>query len=162
MLEWGGGLDRGMLYFDVRLAREFPTVEIRVADVTTEVEDAALVALLSRSLVDTVASDPRPPTWRADLLRVAGWRAALCGLADDLVHPTEGRLAPAREVFEATVAFAHDALEESGDLDVVRESFERLVARGTGSTRQRRAFEESGDLRSVVEDVARRTEESWG
>ena len=38
---------------------------------------------------------------------------------------------------------------------------ERLVARGTGATRQRRVHEATGDLRAVVEDLARRTEESW-
>ena len=45
----------------------------------------------------------RAPTWRGDLLRVAGWRAARPGLAGDLVHPVDGALAPAREVFDATV-----------------------------------------------------------
>ena len=89
MLEWGAGLDAGMLYFDVRLAEDYPTVEIRVADVCTDVEDALLVALLTRALVATVAADPSAPTWRGDLLRVAGWRAARHGLAGDLVHPVE-------------------------------------------------------------------------
>ena len=161
MLEWGAGLDRAMLYFDIRLAQDFPTVEIRVADVTTDAEDATLVALLARALVQTVARDPAPAAWRGDLLRVAGWRAARSGLAGRLVHPTEASLVPAREVFDATVSFTRAALEESGDLDLVRDSFERLVARGTGSTRQRQAFERTGSLRAVVEDLADRTEESW-
>ena len=38
MLCWGGGIDAGMLYFDVRLSERYPTVEIRVADVCTDVE----------------------------------------------------------------------------------------------------------------------------
>jgi carboxylate-amine ligase len=162
MLEWGAGLDTGMLYFDVRLAEQYPTVEIRVADVCTEVEDALLVALLTRALVATVAADASAPDWRSDLLRVAGWRAARHGLAGDLVHPVDATLVPARAVFDATVEHCRDALDEHGDLDRVRDLFERLVARGTGATRQRRAFESSGSLRGVVEDLARRTEESWG
>ena len=161
MIGWGAGLDAGMLYFDVRLAADYPTVEIRVADVCTDVEDALLVALLARALVTTVAADPTPPTWRGDLLQVAGWRAARHGLSDDLVHPVEARLAPVREVFEATVAHCRDALAASGDLDLVNASFERLVAAGTGATRQRRVHESAGSLRAVVEDLARRTEESW-
>jgi carboxylate-amine ligase len=150
-----------MLYFDVRLAARYPTVEIRVADVCTDVEDAVLVALLARALVTTVAADPSPPTWRGDLLRVAGWRAARHGLSADLVHPVEARLAGPREVFAATVAHVRPALEEAGDLDLVETSFERLMARGNGATRQRRAFETGGSLRAVVEDLARRTEDSW-
>ncbi len=161
MLEWGGGLDTGMLYFDVRLAQHFPTVEIRVADVSTDVEDAALVAMLVRGLVAAVAVDDKTPTWRGDLLRVAGWRAAHVGLGDTLVHPREQRLAAPREVFATTLDLVRPHLEEAGDLERVQESFERLLAQGTGSTRQRRVFEETGDLRVVVEDLARRTEESW-
>jgi carboxylate-amine ligase len=79
----------------------------------------------------------------------------------DLVHPVHGTLVPAREVFEAAVAHVRPQLEASGDLDQVIDSFERLMARGSGSTRQRRVLEKTGDLRAVVGDLARRTEESW-
>ena len=161
MLEWGAGLDSGMLYFDIRLAQDYPTVEIRVADVCTDIEDALLVALMTRALVATVAVDRSAPAWRGDLLRVAGWRAARHGLAGDLVHPVDASLVPARAVFDAAVEHCHDALDEHGDLDLVRECFERLVARGTGATRQRRTFEAAGSLPAVVEDLARRTEDSW-
>jgi glutamate---cysteine ligase / carboxylate-amine ligase len=161
LVGWGAGIDPAMLYYDARLSEQYPTVEIRVADVCTDLEDATLVALLARALVETHAAGGRDPSWRADLLRAAGWRAARFGLAADLVHPVEGRLAPPREVFDAAVQHVRPALEASGDLKIVVESFERLVARGTGATRQRRAFEVSQDLRAVVEDVARRTEESW-
>jgi carboxylate-amine ligase len=161
LVGWGAGMDAAMLYFDVRLSAKYPTVEIRVADVCTDVEDAALVALLARALVETHAEDGCPPTWRADLLRASGWRAARFGVTADLVHPVEGRLVAAREVFDAAVAHVRPRLEASGDLERVTDAFERLVARGSGAARQRRAFEVGGDLRSVVEDLARRTEESW-
>jgi carboxylate-amine ligase len=159
MTEWGGALDAGMLYFDVRVATDFPTVEIRVADVCTDVEDAVLVATMARALV--ASSLDRAPEWRADLLQVAGWRAARFGLGDDLVHPVEMRLVPPRQVFAAAVEHARPALEEHGDLDLVVDGFERLLSRGTGATLQRRALETSGDLTRVVDDLARRTEESW-
>jgi len=162
MIDWGGSLDPAMLYFDIRLAERYPTVEIRVADVTTEIDDVVLVAVLARALVATVAADERPPTWRADLLRVAGWRAAHSGLAGTLVHPQDATLVPARDAVAALVAHVRPALEEAGELDLVTDSFERLVARGTGATRQRAVFEATGDLRNVVADLARRTEESWG
>jgi carboxylate-amine ligase len=161
MIDWGGSLDRGMLYYDVRLAQRFPTVEIRVADVCTDLEDAVLVAVLARALVATVAEDTGPLAWRGDLLRVAGWRAARYGLSADLVHPVERSLEAPRDVFGATVDFVRPALEEAGDLELVGESFDRLVSRGGGATRQRRVLEATGELRSVVEDLAVRTEQSW-
>jgi carboxylate-amine ligase len=161
MIAWGGGLDPAMLYFDVRLAKAYPTVEIRVADVCTDPEDALLVALLARGFVTTAAADPAPPAWRGDLLRVASYRAARHGLSDDLVHPVKATLAPPRAVFEAAIEHLRPVLEEAGDLDLVQRLFEQLLARGNGSTRQRQVFEASGSALAIVEDLARRTEESW-
>jgi len=161
MVEWGGALDPGMLYLDARLSAQYPTVEIRVADVCTDPEDGVLVALLARALVETVAA-ASPDPWRADLLRVAAWRASRHGLTNDLVHPVEGRLAAPREVFSALLAYVGPALRESGDEERVTDSFERLMSRGTGATLQRRVLEAEGDLVQVVDDLARRTEESWG
>ena len=54
-----------MLYFDARLAENYPTVELRVADVCLEVEDAVLVAVLARALVAAhagAAAEPGGPT----------------------------------------------------------------------------------------------------
>ena len=65
-------------------------------------------------------------------------------------------------MFSALLAYAGPALRESGDEERVAESFERLMSCGTGATRQRRLLEEGGDLVDVVDDLARRTEESWG
>ncbi|MCW2711621.1 MAG: YbdK family carboxylate-amine ligase [Marmoricola sp.] len=161
MIGWGAALDQGMLYFDVRLAERYPTVEIRVADVCTDPEDAVLVALVARALVTTVAADPMPPAWRADLLRVAGWRAARHGLSADLLHPVTSAPVPPGRVFDATVEHVRPALEDAGDLDLVRASFDRVLSGGNGATRQHRSFESTGSLHAVVEDLAARTEASW-
>ena len=163
MVDWGGALDPGMLYLDARLSEQYPTVEIRVADVCTDPEDGVLVALLARSLVESVATlDPPAAPWRADLLRVAAWRASRHGLTGDLVHPVKGRLASPREVFAALLAYTGEALREAGDEERVVDGFERLMSRGTGATRQRRLLEAGAGLAGVVDDLARRTEESWG
>ena len=165
IIEWGGALDRGMLYYDVRMAEHYPTVEVRVADVCTEPEDAVLVAALARALVETCArqwraGEPAAP-WRTDLLRVAGWRAARFGLAASLVDPRTQRLAPVREVFESLADQVAPALAEADDHDWVRAAFERLLARGNGATQQRRTFERTRNLEAVVRDLCDRTEESW-
>ncbi|HEX6149657.1 carboxylate-amine ligase [Nocardioides sp.] len=158
LIESGAALDRGMLYFDARPAEKFPTVEVRVADVCTDVEDALLVAALCRALVETVADqEPQTPAIRSDLLRAAHWRAARFGTAGDLAHPLTGGLAPAREVVETLVAAVAPALDAAGDRELVEAGVERVVA-GTGATHQRQAFETGGDLTAVVRDAVERTE----
>lgn len=71
----GAARDSGMLYFDARLSESYPTIEVRVADVCTDVEDAVLVAALARALVSTTAAEAAsgasPPGWRTEMLRAA-------------------------------------------------------------------------------------------
>ena len=162
VIEWGAAADEGMLYLDTRIAKAYPTIEIRVADVCTEVEDAVLVAALARALVATAAAGGGSETaWRSDLLRAASWRAARYGLAGTLVNPATLSLAPAREVFDALRTHTEDALRDAGDWEATTDAFERLMARGTGAARQRSAFEASGSLDGVVRDLIERTEASW-
>jgi glutamate---cysteine ligase / carboxylate-amine ligase len=166
LLESGAALDRGMLYFDARLAAEFPTVEIRIADVCTDPDDTVLIAALGRALVETAAREwaagESPASWRTDVLRAAQWRAARFGVASELIDPTTRRLEPARGVFDSFVAYTQDALDEADDMGAVVDGFERLLARGAGASRQRAVAEASGgDLEAVVADLLRRTEASW-
>lgn len=162
LAEWGAGLDDAMVYFDARLSPDHPTLEVRVADVTTELEDAVLVAALARGLVTTYAAG-RPPVqgWRSDLLRAASWRASRFGITGRLVHPEALELVSAREAIASLVDHVRPALEHAGDLDVVQSVVERLLARGNGAVQQRRAFERGGGLPAVVEETRWLTEASW-
>ena len=160
----GAARDPAMVYFEARLAEAQPTVEIRVADVCTDPEDAVVVAAVVRALATTAADDweaDRPPsTWRSELLRAASWRASRYGLAGTLVHPLERELRPAREVLTSLVDHARPALAAAGDVDVVSAGFERLLA-GTGASRQRAAYERSGTVEGVVADLVARTAAVW-
>ena len=156
LIEWGAALDDGMTYFDARLSQSFPTVEIRVADVCTGIEETVLVAALARALVVTAAEKEQRP-WRSELLRAATWRASRHGLASQLVDPATMRLAPAREVIGSLLDHTRPALEEAGDHAEVRELVEQQLAQGNGATRQRRTFERTGSLEAVVLDAVERT-----
>ena len=164
LLETGAARDEGMLYFDARLSVHQPTVEIRVCDVCTDPAEAVTIAALARGLVETAArahADGRPlPRWRAEALRAAHWRASRHGLADHLVHPVDGALRPARAVLDALVAEVEPALVDAGDLDLVRTGLDRAL-RESGATRQRAAYERSGSVAGVVDDLVARTEASW-
>src|SRR6202167_5979998 len=94
MLRTGTLLDTGMVYFDARLSEHYPTIELRIADVCLQAEDAVLVAALARALVETEAraaraGEPAPATRPAGLRR--GLRgASRSGLDDDLLIPLTG------------------------------------------------------------------------
>ncbi|HKG51698.1 MAG TPA: glutamate--cysteine ligase [Actinomycetales bacterium] len=157
----GSLLDEAMVYFDARLSRRYPTVEIRVADVCLDVDDAVLVAALSRALVDTAAAQWRaavsPAPVSAAALRLMSWRASRSGLDDGLVHPTEQRLRPAAEVVESLLDHVRPALSSSGDLCAVEAQLGRVLVRGSGARRQRQVAAATGRLSDVVADAVERT-----
>jgi glutamate---cysteine ligase / carboxylate-amine ligase len=150
-------LDEGMLYFDARLSRTHPTVEIRVADVCREPADAVLIAALVRGLVETAVRDwcaGRPPDpVRTEVLRLAGWQAARSGLDGTLLDPGGWRAAPAAAVLGRLVEHVAPALREAGELGTVRELLAAVLARNTGAARQRAVLRRTGDLRAVVADA---------
>jgi carboxylate-amine ligase len=115
MAATGALLDEAMVYFDARLSRRYPTVEVRVADVCLDVDDAVLVAALARALVDAAAEQWRaavpPVPVSAGMLRLASWRASRFGLDEALVHPSDPQLRSAAAVVEALLDHVRPALK---------------------------------------------------
>lgn len=144
LLESGVLFDEGMIYFDARLARHHPTVEVRVADVCLRAEDAALIAVLVRALVESASREWRdgvdPVPVPTVLLKMAAWQASNCGLRGKLLDFGSFRPAPAGEVVHALVDFVAPVLAEQGELELARRGVDRVLANGTGSQLQRQAL----------------------
>ncbi|MER6349944.1 glutamate--cysteine ligase 2 [Streptomyces sp. NPDC001595] len=166
MMATGTLLDEAMVYFDARLSRRYPTVEIRVSDVCLDADTAVLIATLARGLVETAARDWRAGRPAADLgvsvLRLAGWRAARSGLTGELLLPPAMRPAPAETVVNALLDHVGDALKDTGDLDRARESCARLLRDGNGAQVQRELLARTDSLREVVAACVRRTQGATG
>ncbi|XAS67140.1 glutamate--cysteine ligase [Micrococcaceae bacterium Sec5.7] len=150
-------LDEGMIYFDARLSREHPTLEVRVADVCLEADDAAFIAGLVRALVETAAKEWRqgvpPHPVPSALLRLAVWRASRSGINGDLLHPEDNRPQPASHIIGALVSHVQAALAASGDLGCVQSGLAAMMQRGTGERRQRATLARTGKLSAVVADA---------
>ncbi|MBC9730673.1 glutamate--cysteine ligase [Streptomyces sp. TRM68367] len=162
MVATGVILDEAMAYFDARLSRRYPTVEIRVADVCLHADTAVLVAALARGLVETAAREWRagrePAEHSVSLLRLAAWRAARSGLTSELLHPVTMRRMPAEAVVRGLLEHVGDALADCGDLGAARDIADGLLRRGTGSRVQRAVLEHTGSLRDVVAACVRHTQ----
>lgn len=158
MVSTGVAMDEGMIYFDARLSRHYPTVEIRVADVCLWPENTVLLAGIARGLVETAAREWRegiePVAVPSALLRLAGWKASRWGLRGELLDPHTHRPAPALAVVNSLLNHIRDALADIGDLPRVEELVDRTLARGTGAARQLEVLHRTGDLEDVVADAA--------
>jgi glutamate---cysteine ligase / carboxylate-amine ligase len=146
--------DATFLYWYVRPSVRYPTLEFRICDVCLDVEDAVVIAGLTRGLAgaclrDAEAGRPRGD-FRQEVLAAAAWRAARYGLSDTLVSPTALELRPAATVVEELMDHIRGPLTDLGDLDGIREGVRRILRDGNGASRQRWAISEGGDFTDVV------------
>jgi YbdK family carboxylate-amine ligase len=151
--------DTSHLYWDVRPSYHLPTLEFRLADVCTDLDDAVLHAALVRSLVRVLAGRaaygvpcPQP---RPELLRAARWRAALHGVSEQLFDPVLGTLVEARVAVGRLLAELEEDLRDHDEWNEVGELVQRLFARGTSASRQRRTWLRTGDRRAVAARLVR-------
>jgi carboxylate-amine ligase len=156
MLRSGALLDKGMVYWDIRLSEHQPTVEFRVCDVAATPGEAALVAGLIRALVATALDDDRAadPVFPLEVLRANLWRAAREGLAGQCLHPLSTKLAPVWEQVTDLVDRVRPALRSGGDLDLVEEQLAVLRESGGAAERQRAAYESRLRFADVVDRFA--------
>jgi glutamate---cysteine ligase / carboxylate-amine ligase len=162
LLRAGAMVDDGMVYWDVRPSANFPTIEVRVADVPATVAETVLLAALTRAAVMTALDDERRgepvPPLTPHALRAAYWKSAREGLdgeALDLIDSHES--APARILLGRMVERVRPALEAVGDYDLVAGELDRIEEQGNGAMRQRRAWQRSHDVDDVIAEAAAAT-----
>ncbi len=160
LLATGVMRDAGALYWDIRPSARYDTLELRVADVGTTVDEDVMLAGLFRSLVRRCHADvvggvpvdhPEP-----EVVRLARWRAARDGLEGNLVDLHEGRPVPARVAVGRLLDELRDDLEAHGEWEHVAELVGRQLAQGSGARRQREVAEAAG-LRALAAHLAART-----
>jgi glutamate---cysteine ligase / carboxylate-amine ligase len=150
--------DATKVYWDVRPSERYPTLEFRIADACTGVDDVVMIAGLCRALARVCCEeawrDQEPVLPSDPMISAAKWHAARFGLEGRLVQPSSGELAPVAEVAARLLDYLRPALEEEGDWEEVRELVGRALTDGNGATRQRRALANGGGFRAVVDSIA--------
>jgi carboxylate-amine ligase len=147
-------LDKKMAYWDVRPSEAFPTIEIRINDVMTRVDDVVALAGIVRGLVascDETTSSVDAYRW--ELLRAATWRAARSGLSSTLLSPVDGRARRAKDAIGEMLDCIAPVLERRGELAEIRSLTGAILERGNGSARQRQAFDRNHRIADVVESA---------
>lgn len=148
----GGTIDLGVIMWDVRLSQHLPTIEFRMADAQLDCETTLLIAALCRAFVTHALAAPSARDAAAaasadvpsELLSAAILHAAHSGMRGQLFDPLSGGLAPASACLAGFLRMLKSELIEAGDFDATTEAAARLVADGTGATRQRAAFDRGG------------------
>lgn len=141
----GATIDTASIFWMMRLAERYPTIELRVFDAQLSAEESVGAALLSRALVEAASAGDLPhaeAAVHAEHLDAAVWHAARHGLDDVLVDPVAARVAPAWDVMDRMLDAIGPSLDASGDRARVEALVERVRAEGNGAARQRAALAE--------------------
>jgi carboxylate-amine ligase len=160
LVESGCIEDGTKLWWDIRPSAKYPTLEFRIFDVCTRVEESLCVAALTQALVVklyklrrdglTVRLYPR------ELLYENKWRAMRYGLDGELIDFAERRAIPMRGAVVRLLEFVDDVVDELGSRKEVEYAL-IILREGTSADRQLRRYHESGDLKAVVDSLIEET-----
>jgi glutamate---cysteine ligase / carboxylate-amine ligase len=157
----GVALDARSVYFLARLSPRYPTVEIRVADVSLTAGDAVgyvglVRALVARALDESVLGRPVAAVAQGPL-RESCRSAARLGLGGSVADPQTGETVDSWALVDALFAQVAPQLRAQGDEALVASTLDRLRVSGGGAERQRRLFTEAGSPTCFVEELAAAT-----
>ena len=154
--------DYTYIWWDLRPHPRLGTIEVRVCDAQTRIENVAAIVALVQSLAAVLAErherEGALPIQPVTLVAENKWRAARYGLDADLVDLEHDTERPAREAVRALVGVAEPAARRLGCAEELAE-VERILERGTGSDEQRRIHERSRSLLAVAQWLAEQTTE---
>jgi glutamate---cysteine ligase / carboxylate-amine ligase len=154
--------DAKKIYWDVRPHPFFPTLEFRICDIPTRVDDTIAIAAVFQALVakfDQLLD--RNLTYRLHhkmLIEENKWRAVRYGLDGQMIDFGKGEEAPIRDLIRELLAFVDDVIDDLGSRKEI-EHIHTILARGTSADEQLRVWRQTGDIKSVVDHLIETTME---
>ena len=151
------------IWWDIRLHPRLGTIEIRICDAITRVEDAVALAAYCQALVKSLSEQhdrgEQIPSFHRILTTENKWLAARYGLEApvmDLATGARNRMPVAQLVRRTLKEIEPHARELGSEREL--EGIGEILARGNGSDRQLRVFNANRDIVEVVEEIAKATE----
>ncbi|MCA1577354.1 MAG: carboxylate-amine ligase [Acidobacteria bacterium] len=163
LIETGCIDDGKKIYWDVRPHPFFPTLEFRICDIPTRVDDTIAIAALIQALVVKVNKLlDQNLTFRLHhkmLIEENKWRAVRYGLDGRMIDFGKGKQVPTRELIRELLWFVDDVIDDLGSRHEV-EHVNRILQRGTSADEQLQVWRETGDMKAVVDRLIEGTLES--
>jgi len=150
------------IWWDVRPSEKFPTLEVRIPDMCTRVEETlCLTALVQAIVAKLVHLRQANQTWRLyrkHLLDENKWRAVRYGIAGKLIDFGKVEEIPFPVLVEELLAWVDDVVDELGSRAEV-EYARTILRQGASADRQLAVYRQTGDFRAVVDRVVEETRE---
>jgi glutamate---cysteine ligase / carboxylate-amine ligase len=151
------------IWWDVRPHWKFPTIEFRICDACTRVDEAVCIAAIVQALAFKLWKLRRDNMmWRdysSRLIEENKWRAMRFGLQGNLIDFGRRQERPAPELVREFIDwFLADAIDELGTRREVEHAY-RILSEGSSADRQLATFERTGSLEAVVDQLIAETAE---
>jgi glutamate---cysteine ligase / carboxylate-amine ligase len=151
------------IWWDIRLHPRLGTVEIRICDAVTRLDDAVAIAAYCQGLVKLYSerfdAGEEIPSFHRILTSENKWLAARYGLEAPVMDLASGRRnrVPVARIVRRTLAEVEPHARELGS-DRELEGVLEILARGSSADRQLRIFNANRDIVEVAREIAEATE----
>jgi carboxylate-amine ligase len=149
------------IWWDIRPHPFFNTIEFRVCDIPMRADEtialAALIQATVAKLYKLYTANQGFRLYRRALIMENKWRAARYGLDGKLIDFGKQKEVPARELVYEYLEFIDDVVDELDSREELNYLHE-ILKHGSGADRQLRVFQETGDLKKVVDYIIEETE----
>src|SRR5215216_5256622 len=158
-----GCIDRPKkIWWDIRPHPDFPTLEIRICDLPSKVDEVIALTALIQAVIAKLYKLYRKNMgfrlYRRALIQENKWRAVRWGLNGKLIDFGKQTEVPVRDLIYELLEFVDDVVDELGSRKEL-EYIHTIMETGTSADRQLKKFEETGDLKAVVDQLISETME---
>jgi carboxylate-amine ligase len=148
--------DGSKIWWDIRPHHLFPTLEFRICDIPTRVDDTIAVAALFQAIVAklTILLEKNLGfrLYHRRLIQENKWRAIRYGLDGKLLDLGKQKEVPVKDLIRELIDFVDDVLDDLGSRKEV-EHIHTILERGTSADKQLQVYEESGGNFNAVVDM---------
>ncbi|MGA2390718.1 MAG: carboxylate-amine ligase [Candidatus Sulfotelmatobacter sp.] len=149
------------IWWDIRPHPFFNTIEFRVCDIPMRLEETIAIAALIQATVAKLyklhTANQGFRLYRRALIMENKWRASRYGMDGKMIDFGKQIEVPTRDLIGEYLEFVDDVVDELDSRDEI-EYIHTMLEQGTGADRQLRVYNESGDLKKVVDYIIEETE----
>lgn len=156
--------DGSKIWWDVRPHYKFPTLEFRVCDIPTRVDDTIAVAALFQAIVAKlhllIDKNLGFRIYHRRLILENKWRAIRYGLEGKLLDLGKQQEVPVKDLIHELLEFVDEVVDPLGSRKEIEHIY-TMLERGTSADEQLKVYEESGhDFNAVVDMLMKNTLEN--